>query len=110
MPTLGPETVIVVQPPAAPVVTAVPPQQPAVFVVPTPGPQGPQGLPGGGATVYTQSIASAQWTINTGLGRNPYGLLVIVGNAEVIADVAFPSPGQIIVTFAAPATGTVSYF
>lgn len=110
MPTLGPETVIVVQPPAAPVVTALAPLQPAVIVVPTPGPPGPTGPPGSGSAVYVQGTAASTWTVNTSLGRKPYSVMVndSAGN-EIYPDVTLPSTTQIVITFATPQTGSVSY-
>ncbi len=108
MPTLGPDTVIYVQPPASPVVTTIPPGTPGVFVVPQPGPPGPPGS--GTGVVYTQSTPAAQWTINTSLGRKPYSVMVTDSSGnEIIADVTLPSTSQIVVTFATPQTGSVSY-
>ncbi|MFF2551807.1 hypothetical protein ACFVUS_12455 [Nocardia sp. NPDC058058] len=60
--------------------------------------------------VYTQGSPAATWTINTGLGRNPFSVMVLdATGAEIQPDVILPSANQIVVTFAAPATGSVSY-
>ena len=128
MPTLGPDTTVTVSPPVSPVVqttaptpgevVVIPSASPAVqttaptsvgvVVVPQPGPPGPPGS--GTGVIYTQGSPAATWTVNTSLGRKPYSVNVFdaAGN-EIIADVALPSASQIVVTFATPQTGSVSY-
>ena len=108
MPTLGPDTTVVVQPPQSPTVQTVVPTAAGLIVIPQPGPPGPPGS--GSGVVYTQGTAAATWTITTALGRKPYSVNVFdsSGNA-IIADVALPSTSQIVVTFATPQTGSVSY-
>lgn len=108
MPTLGPETVIYVQPPANPVVAVIPPGRPGVIVVPQPGPPGPPGS--GTGVVYTQGTPASTWTINTALGRKPYSVMIMDTNGnEIGSDVSFPSNSQIVVTFATPQAGSVAY-
>lgn len=58
---------------------------------------------------HIQDEASATWTINHGLGQNPnVGVSVIEGGALTVihpVNVAFPSVGQVVITFSSPRTG-----
>ena len=65
---------------------------------------------GGGAAgvVYPFATPAATWTVTHNLGRYPYGVLVIVGTSEVLADVDFPSLTQAVITHAAPTSGSVT--
>lgn len=61
------------------------------------GPQGPQGIVGAGYD-FTQSTASATWTINHNLGYKPSVKLFDTGSQEIDGDVAHPSINQTVVT------------
>ena len=58
---------------------------------------------------HVQSTASAVWTVNHNLGRRPAAVAVLSpGGVEVNAAVTHVSVNQLIVTFSAPAVGTVA--
>lgn len=83
------------QPPGAPALAAVI------------GPPGPPGA-GGNRYVHTQASAASTWTVNHNLAAQPAGVSVrTVGGVEVEAQVTHVSANQLIVTFAAPASGSV---
>ena len=77
----------------------------ALSVVPTPGPTGPQGPPGAGGFTYTQSTASASWSVTHGLGRYPLASEIVVGNEVVNADITYPTVNTVSVVFASPQSG-----
>lgn len=69
------------------------------------GPRGPAGV-GSGATAYAQSSALATWTIAHTLGRIPVVQVYDNFGAQVDPDIAATTT-QVVITFPAPATGTV---
>jgi hypothetical protein len=104
MPTLGPDTVVDVTAPVIPKVTVTQPVSNYIVAL-VPGPQGPSG---GTGFVYTQTTPAAQWTINHDLGRLPLSTLVVIGGAQVVADIIFPSASQVVITFPSPMSGTAT--
>ena len=71
------------------------------------GPTGPQGPAGtGNAFVFTQSTASATWTINHNLGRYPIFTVYDSAGTYVIGAVSNPTVNQSVLAFSAPFSGT----
>ena len=88
--------------------------QPDSKVIYVPVPENP-GAPGTGSVLgatlewtavftYTQTVPATVWTINHTLSHDP-AVTVIVGEQDVIADVAYPTPSQVTITFALPQVG-----
>lgn len=69
--------------------------------------QGPQGPPGAGAYVFTQSSPASTWTINHNMGFRPSVELLDSGSQEIDGEVAHPSINQTIITLN-PATAGVA--
>lgn len=81
---------------------------PANVTVATPGPQGPPGTGGGGASYYlhTQSAPAATWQIQHNLGRTP-NISLILGNGTVVyADIVHNSASLAVVQFPVAYAGT----
>lgn len=57
--------------------------------------------------VFTQSSASATWTVNHNLGVRPTATILSPGGVEVEATVVHISVNQLQVLFASPQTGSV---
>lgn len=83
----------------------------------SPGPAGPQGPPGvdgadginADALTYThvQAVASATWTIVHSLGTYLGGITVVdSAGTAVVGDVSYIDDSTVVITFAAPFTGT----
>jgi hypothetical protein len=83
----------------------IPPEQPSILVALVPGPPGPSG---GSGFVWVQDTPMAQWSVTHPLGRYPLSTLVVIDGSEVVADIAFPSTTQVVVTFASPTSGTLT--
>lgn len=69
--------------------------------------QGPQGPPGAGAYVFTQSSPAATWTINHNMGFRPSVELLDSGSQEIDGEVAHPSINQTVITLN-PATAGIA--
>lgn len=69
--------------------------------------QGPQGPPGAGAYVFTQSSPATTWTINHNMGFRPSVELLDSGSQEIEGEVAHPSINQTVITLN-PATAGVA--
>jgi hypothetical protein len=70
---------------------------------------GPPANGGAGAASYlhTQSVASATWTVNHNLGREPVIQVLTAGGVEMEAAIVHVSSNQAQVNFASPQTGRV---
>ncbi len=71
-----------------------------------PGPQGPAGSAGGTTVVHVQSAPSMIWHVNHAFGREPNTVVVIDGE-QVIADITYPTPTEVLVSFGSDQTGKV---
>lgn len=69
------------------------------------GPQGPSGGAQGGY-VYAQTTPALTWTILHPLSFQPNVTVLDATGAKALADVSYPAPGQVLVSFAAPQTGS----
>jgi hypothetical protein len=58
--------------------------------------------------LFTQSVASATWTINHNLGKSPAVVVVDSTNREVYGSISFPTSNQCVITFSAPFSGTAT--
>lgn len=75
--------------------------------------QGLTGPSGGGTTpgtgdsnyVHNQSVASATWTINHGLGKFPAVSVVDSAGDQIEGDVRYINVNQVVITFSAMFTG-----
>lgn len=72
-----------------------------------PGRQGPKGDASG--MTYTQTSASATWTINHNLGYRPIVAVADSGGREVDAEVIHASENQTIINFVVPTAGTARF-
>ena len=77
-----------------------------------PGPAGPPGAPGppgvrGGQFEFTQSVASAVWTVNHNLGFRPNVSVLSPGGVEVWAEVIHANVNQVFIYFDQAQTGLV---
>jgi hypothetical protein len=120
---VGPDSVVAVTVPSLPTISVAPPvsstnvrlvspvlpnvvapEPSSTLVALVPGPPGPTG---GEGFTYTQSTPASSWSFTHTLGHYPLSTLVVIGSAEVIADVEFPALNQVLVTFPVPTSGTV---
>ena len=65
----------------------------------------PEGVPGTKSYIFTQRTPHTPWVITHGLDCDP-SVSVVVDGEEVDADVTYPSPYQVVITFADPQSGT----
>lgn len=97
---------VVVQPPAQIRAVLQPPAQIRAQLAVGQGPAGPSGA-GLASFTHSQPSASAVWTVNHNLNRQPSAVtLRTVGGAEFEGEVLHTSLNQLLVLLAAPATGT----
>lgn len=73
------------------------------------GATGPTGPPATRST-YTQTTPSTEWVINHNLGGQPIVTVVDFAGTQVIGDVKYTSPMQIVIEFTAPLSGTANFF
>lgn len=66
--------------------------------------------PAGPSFTYVRSVPAATWPITHPLPLPPQVLLLAPDGEEVRADLSYPGPGQVTVTFAAPFAGTAYLF
>lgn len=66
----------------------------------------PEGTGSAGGYPFTQSSASAVWTINHNLGYRPSCTLRDAGGNVYEADISHPTTTQTVVTHSAPVTGS----
>lgn len=66
---------------------------------------GPQGPPGAGAYVFTQSAPASVWVINHNFGFRPSVELLDAGSQEIDGDIAHPSVNQTVVTLQPASAG-----
>lgn len=72
------------------------------------GPAGPAGADGAvDDFLFTQSVASATWTVNHNLGREPVVQVLTPGGLEMEALVQHMSSNQVLIYFASVQTGRV---
>lgn len=55
--------------------------------------------------VYEQSTASANWTIEHKLGKNPSVTVIDSSNDELIGDISYPDKNTVVITFSEPVSG-----
>lgn len=90
------------------VVIVQPAPQISVIAAPVgiPGPPGPPGSGGDLSQTWTQSSASATWTITHTLGKFPAVTLVDSSGSEIEGEIQYDSASQITVSFSAALAGT----
>lgn len=92
-------------------------QDPNNISVRMPGPQGPPGPTGpsgpigpvGTRLTYTQTSPSTEWVINHNLTGQPIVTVVDFAGTQVIGDVIYVSPTQMVIQFTAPLSGTANF-
>lgn len=87
------------------VLVTIPAPTSVPVAVVAPGPQGPQGIPGGDAQIHTQTTPSAQWSISWTRRATPPSVSVFVGGRQIIADVDASAISTILVTFPTATAG-----
>lgn len=55
--------------------------------------------------IHDQAVPSATWTVNHGLPFYPNVTIIDTLNREVIGDVSYPSPTQVVIGFSASFSG-----
>jgi len=73
--------------------------------------KGGQTLPGSSQSrfEFTQSVASASWTVNHNLGYKPFVTILNAGSQEVIAEVNHTNNNQFVVLLNSPMSGLALY-
>lgn len=99
------EDIVIIQPVTPTIV--VEPIIPVVEIT-SPGPQGIPGTftPADVAYTHTQSVSSATWTINHGLGFNPIAVVLDSAGTNCEGTFSYPTVNQMVITFTAAFTGT----
>lgn len=75
-------------------------------IVTAPGPQGASGDTAAIFYVHTQSVSSAVWTINHGLGGQPTAVVLDSAGTQCEGTFSYPTTNQMVITFTSAFTGT----
>lgn len=97
---------IVLRSPGSRSLVSGPPASSGLIVVPTPGPKGDTGTPGGAYFAFAQTTPASTWIIDHNLNKKVHISLFDDLGRLVYADVEHGSPNQATITFPSPTTGS----